>query len=276
MMFRRALFGAAAAAIAFAGASAQTNTLEKIRQAGKIVVGVKADYPPWGMLHAQGRPQGMEIDMARDLARRLGVELELVVVLSSNRLDFLRQGRIDLVLATLTDTPERRQIVGGIDPTYYAASTAVFSLKSVGLRRWEDLRGKPICAIQGPWYNRLVQERYGAQLITFPSRPEAEAAVQARRCVGWLCDDTAFLPYLNQPQWAQWEMALPPIEPAPWMLAVPLAERDGPYGKAISAIVEDWHRTGFLIELERKWGIPPTQWLANMHNRYKNTPRPGG
>jgi len=151
MMFRRALFGAAAAAIAFAGASAQTNTLEKIRQAGKIVVGVKADYPPWGMLDAQGRPQGMEIDMARDLARRLGVELELVVVLSSNRLDFLRQGRIDHVLATLTDTPERRQIVGGIDPTYYAASTAVFSLKSVGLRRWEDLRGKPICAIQRPW-----------------------------------------------------------------------------------------------------------------------------
>lgn len=276
MILRRAIVGAAVVALAMGGPVAEANTLERIHRAGKIVVGVKTDYPPWGMLDPQGRPQGMEIDMANDLARRLGVQLELVVVTSANRLDFLRQGRIDLVLATLTDTPERRQIVGGIDPTYYAASTAVFSLRSVALRRWEDLRGKPICAVQGPWYNRRVQEEFGARLILFPSRPEAEAAVQARRCVGWLWDDTAFLPYLNQPQWADWEMALPPIWPAPWMLAVPLAERDGPYGRAISAIVEDWHRTGFLIELERKWGIPPTQWLKDMHERYRNTPRPGG
>lgn len=278
MTFRRAILGAAAAAVALlaTGPSVQAQTLDKIRQAGKIVIGVKTDYPPWGMLDPQGRPQGMEIDMANDIGRRLGVQVELVVVLSSNRLDFLRQGRIDLVLATLTDTPERRQIVGAIDPTYYAASTAVFSLKSVGLKTWEDLRGKPICAIQGPWYNRLVQERFGAQLVTFPSRPEAEAAVQARRCVGWLWDDTAFTPYANQPQWAQWEMALPPIEPAPWVLAVPLAEREGPYGRAVSAIVEDWHRTGYLIEVEKKWGIPATQWLVDMHNRYRNTPRTGG
>ncbi len=258
------------------GNDASAQTLDRIRQAGKIAIGVKTDYPPWGMLDPQGRPQGMEVDMANDIGRRLGVAVEIIVVLSSNRLDFLRQGRIDLVLATLTDTPERRQIVGAIDPTYYAASVALFSLKSVGLKRWEDLRGKPICAIQGPWYNRLVQERYGAELITFPARPEAEAATLARRCVGWLWDDTAFLPYSNQPQWAQWELALPPIEPAPWILAVPLAERDGAYGKAISAIVEDWHRTGYLLEVEKKWGIPQTQWLLDMNAKYKNTPRTGG
>ena len=67
---------------------------------GKLVAGVKADYKPWGYRDSSGEIVGMEIDMAKDVAAKMGVDLELVAVQSSNRMQFLEQGKIDLMIAT--------------------------------------------------------------------------------------------------------------------------------------------------------------------------------
>ena len=64
----------------------------KVMSRGKLVVGVKADYKPWGFRDSSGAIVGMEIDMAKDVADKMGVELELVAVQSSNRMQFLEQG----------------------------------------------------------------------------------------------------------------------------------------------------------------------------------------
>src|ERR1700741_1053239 len=100
---------------------ANADTLDNIKQKGTLVVGVKADYPPWGMRDSNGNIVGMEIDMAKDVARRLDVKLALVPVLSSNRMQMLQQGQIDLMIATLSVNDERRKAVGVIEPLYYAS-----------------------------------------------------------------------------------------------------------------------------------------------------------
>src|SRR5260370_5536345 len=110
---------AALACVLLAGWSAAParaeDTLEKIKQYGTIVVGVKNDYKPWGFVDPSGKIVGMEIDLAEDVAKRLGVKLELIPVTGANRMEFLNQGRIDLILATMGDTPERRKVVGMIE-----------------------------------------------------------------------------------------------------------------------------------------------------------------
>ncbi|MDP7047455.1 MAG: transporter substrate-binding domain-containing protein, partial [SAR324 cluster bacterium] len=72
----------------------------KVMKRGKIVIGVKADYKPWGYRNTSGALVGMEIDMAKDVAAAMGVKLELVPVQSSNRMQFLEQGKIDMMIAT--------------------------------------------------------------------------------------------------------------------------------------------------------------------------------
>ena len=84
----------------------------------------------------------MEIDMAQDVADTLGVELELVPVQSSNRMQFLEQGRIDMMIATMSDRADRREIVGIPGPNYYTSGTNVMSPTALGFTEWEDLRGK--------------------------------------------------------------------------------------------------------------------------------------
>ena len=96
--------------------------------------------------------------------------------------------------------------------------------------------------------------------------PEVETALLDGRCVGWLYDDSAFVPRLvNDPEkWADYTIATTVVDAVPWGAAVRLEDVDQPIGKALSAAIIDWHKSGTLIELEEKWGVPPTQWLVDM------------
>src|ERR1051326_3878833 len=119
------------AALSAAPAAAQTR--EKIKQRGVLVVGSKADYKPFGFRDTSGAIVGFEPDIAKLVADKLGVKLQIEPVVSSNRMQFLQQGKIDLMIATMNDTAERRKIVGIIDPDYYASGVSVFAVKKAGL-----------------------------------------------------------------------------------------------------------------------------------------------
>ena len=107
-----------------------------------------------------------------------GVKLELVPVVASNRMQFLQQGKIDLMIATMSDTPERRKIVDIVDPNYYGSGTNVLAPKTAKLTDWDQLKGKKVCLIQGAFYNKELQEKYGVEGVAFPGTAEAYAALQ--------------------------------------------------------------------------------------------------
>jgi polar amino acid transport system substrate-binding protein len=251
--------------------TALANTLEDIKEAGKIVVGVKQDYKPWGYLDENGNIVGLEIDLAQDVADRLGVELELVPVVASNRMEFLSQGRIDLIIATMGDNEKRRQVVGMIEPNYYAGGANMLAREDAGLETWADLDGKDVCAIQGAYYNRKVAQDYGANLVAFAGVPEATSALSNGNCVGFLYDNTWIESQLaSSEQWAGYEMPLETEQPQPWAIAVPLDEREGPFGELMSEIVTDWHASGKLIELNAKHGIADSPFLQEMHEKFSS------
>jgi polar amino acid transport system substrate-binding protein len=124
----RWLVAVAVSALVMAGAAlAQSDTLASVKQKGKIVVGVKADYKPFGYTDPSGKIVGLEVDLAQDVAKRLGVQLELVPVVAANRMEFLKQGRIDLMIATMAYKPDRAEVVGIPEPFYYAGAASVCS-----------------------------------------------------------------------------------------------------------------------------------------------------
>src|SRR5215472_632844 len=266
-MFRR-LIAAAMAIVALGAAidAAGAQTLDKVKQRGALVVGTKADYKPYGFRDPNGAIVGFEPDLAKDVADRLAVKLQVEPVVSSNRMQFLQQGKIDLMLATMNVNDERRNIVGIVDPSYYASGVNVFAVKKAALKNWDQLKGQKICGIQGAWYNKEVAEKYGAEIVAFKGQTEAENALLQGNCVGWLYDDTAFAERLADPKWATFEMPLETILVEPWGIAVKLEERDGPWGQFMSKAITDWHRSGTLIELEGKWKIPPSAFLKKMHD----------
>ena len=246
------------------------DTLAKVKDKGVIVIGVKGDYKPWGFLDPSGKNIGMEIDMANDIAKRLGVKPKFIVCQSGNRNEFLIQGKIDLILATMSENPKRRKVLGIVDPGYYSGGTAVMALKSHGFKKWTDLKGKKVCGTQGAYYNRRVGELYGAEIVAFPGNAESLTELQNQNCVAFLQDSTLIAGMLaTDPKWADYESPLPVEDPANWHMAVTKEEMNGPYGKFISDVVKDWHKTGYLIELNAKWKLAPVSFLQEMHKKYK-------
>jgi polar amino acid transport system substrate-binding protein len=253
--------GMAALATGAVTATASAEAIADIRARGKLIVGVKADYAPYGFLDSSGKIVGLEPELAQDVADVLGVELELVPVVSSNRMQFLEQGKIDLMIATMTDTQERRGVVEIVDPNYYSSGTNV--LTKGNFAQWEDLKGAPVCGIQGAFYNRKTSEEFGAEIVAFKGTSEALTALKQNRCVAFVYDDSFIVSRLAEADWEGWKMPLPTIDDAPWGLAVQKGE--DAFAALMSGMVVKWHVSGRILALEEKYGLEQTPFAKKMH-----------
>jgi polar amino acid transport system substrate-binding protein len=248
---------------------ASAQTLERIAAKGEIFIGVTNTFRPYGYVEDDGRFAGLEIDLAQSIAEFLGVKAQLAPVAAANRIPWLRQSKIDLILASMPVTEERRAEVGLIEPPYYASGVAVLAPNTAGFKNWRDLQGQMICGLRNSAYNR-VAERYGAMILAVGASPEAEEAVLAKRCTGWIFDEATLAATLSsKSKWNTYGLPLVTDEPRPWAIGVPSAELDGPFGQLIANIVTDWHRSGLLLTLQEKWGLPPNGFLIDMSQRLR-------
>ena len=269
-MFKRVFKTAilATAMVGMAASIATADVIDDIKARGKLIVGVKADYKPYGFREPSGAIIGIEPDLAKEVAAKLGVELELIPVVSSNRMQFLEQGKVDLMIATMTDKPDRRKVVYISDPNYYSSGTNVLAWKKVGLKKWEDLRGKSVCGIQGAFYNKKTAKDFGAKIVAFKGTAEALTALSQGNCIAFVYDDSFIAAKLQDSQWSDtYEMSLPTIDDAPWGLAVGLGEEK--FHTMMNDMIVGWHKSGRILELEKTYGLTNTPFAINMHNKYK-------
>ena len=260
---------AALSVAAMTGRAGAADGVEAIKQRGTLIVGTKADYRPFGFRDPSGAIIGLEPDLAADIAKRLGVKLELVPVVSANRIEFLQQGKVDMLIATLSDKPERRRVVQAIDPNYYSDFVNVLLPKSSGITDWAQLKGKPLCATSGAWYNKDVARTYGAEIVAFDGSEKPLFALKQGNCIGYVYDQSMLQGKLLDDDWkANYALPLKGILDAPWMMAV--AQGNTTLQAAVEDATKDWMKTGFIVNEEKKWGIEPTAYSKAMHEKYKN------
>ena len=145
-MRHRFLFGAAALLLA-ATAHAQ-NALDDVIARKSITIAIPTDFPPYGFVGTDLKPQGLDIDMANYIAAKLGVKAELVPVTSANRIPYLQTKKADLVISTLGKNPEREKVID-FSAAYTPFFQAVFGPKNVVLKTPADLAGKTISVTRG-------------------------------------------------------------------------------------------------------------------------------
>jgi polar amino acid transport system substrate-binding protein len=133
---------AAAGLSLLAGTAAAQNvlTLESIQQAGTVRVGVLVDFPPFGIMNERNEPDGLDIDVAKALAEKMGVDIEIVPVTGPNRIPYLQTGQIDMVIASLAITAERSEQVLFSDP-YSAIQSVLYARSDLDIADYGDLGG---------------------------------------------------------------------------------------------------------------------------------------
>ena len=86
-------------------------TLEEIKAAGTINIGVFSDKNPFGYVDENGEYQGYDVYFARRLAEDLGVKVNFISTEAANRIEYLKTGKVDVILANFTVTPARAEEV---------------------------------------------------------------------------------------------------------------------------------------------------------------------
>jgi polar amino acid transport system substrate-binding protein len=249
----------------FAPFHARAGSLDDIRARGTLVVGTKADYQPFGFRDAAGNIVGFEPDLAAEVAKALGVKLKLVPVVATTRVAMLDSGDVDLVIATMNDTPERRKQVDFVEPSYYASGVNVLAPKSANLHVWQQLRGKPVCSVEGAFYLAEIKDRYGLDLRLYKDTNQVYDAVKSGDCVA-AYDDAALIGQLQKPEWQDYEMPLRSILVQPWGIAVKQGNTE--LAAMVGDLIKSWHRTGHIQQVEKTWRIPPSMFADEMHRRY--------
>lgn len=146
---RHLLAACAALGLAFATtASHAQDALKNIQQARTIRIAVPTDFPPYGFVGTDLQPQGLDVDMARYIADKLGVKLELVIVTSANRVPYLQTRKADLVISTLGKNPEREKVIA-FTAAYSPFFQAVFGARALQVKGPGDLAGKTIAVTRG-------------------------------------------------------------------------------------------------------------------------------
>ena len=241
--------------------------LGAIKARGKVIVGVKKDVLLWGYQDPKtGELTGMEVDLARSLAKQLGIAVDLVGLLSVERIDALQSGRVDVLIATLSDSPERRQRVRMVMPHYYSSGVNLLARKGEKFKDWSELKNRKICGRRGSFYNRPITVKYGADIVAFHSLEWALESVRDGRCGALVYDDTAIAALLQNPEWAQtFEMPMPTLYTVPWAVAIDIKNAGTTLEQAISAAIIAWHRDGYLAGAEKSWNIPASDFVRDMH-----------
>ena len=263
--------------VAWAGSAspALADRLQEIRERGHVIVGVKEDYAPFGFRDAEGELVGYDVDVARGFAEAIGVDVELVPVSSANRLQKVQRGEIDIVAATMGDTRSRRQLVTMIEPQYYGDGANVLLREDAKIGTWADLRGLRVCGLQGSLWNRLAKQRLLLEVTAFNSTREAGQALRNEHCVGWIYDEVLLLHELESGDWEGFGVTLPTRFVLPWAVAVAKEEAGRPLDLLLGDTVAEWHRTGFLQSLEKKWGLPPSPFLRDARTTWQEADESG-
>jgi len=182
-------------------AAPATSYLETIKARDKLIVGVFTDKPPFGYVDESGRYVGFDTDIGRELAKSLlGDEnkVEFVAVEPASRIPFLQSDKVDLILANMTVTPERKEAVDFTNPNLRVAVQAIVADGS-SVQKLDDLADKTIIVTTGTtadiW---LTKNHPDWKLLKFEKNSESLAALANGRGDAYAQDNLILFSWAKQ------------------------------------------------------------------------------
>ena len=233
------------------------SALKAILCSGEIKIGVKGDYRQFGDLK-DGTYKGYEIDLAKEIAERLGVQAKLVQVTGADRIRRLLSGEVDMVLATMGHTSERDEIIYFIRPQYYAAPTTIVGEKTKIVQGWDDLAGSVVCVPAANFSNIEFAKRKGQRIMIYSDPARLTQALLLGACSLIAHDQTFVRAYLTGPlapseRLARFDEKVSFFE-IPWGIGV-TKQAGGSLGRWLDLTLADMHQSGLLLKLAAAHGV---------------------
>jgi len=158
--------------------SAAAQTVDEIIKRGKVIIGVNTTTPIFGLIGADGQPEGYDPDVARLVGKYLGVPVEFVPVTGANRLPYLLTNRVDMVIALFGITPERALQIWFSIPYATEAAVLVAPAKQA-VKSVDDLPGLRVGVPRGAMQDLILTPQAAAKKINLMRFDDEATALQA-------------------------------------------------------------------------------------------------
>lgn len=230
--------------------------LTKILERGKLIVGVRDDTAPFGFRDEKGNLVGYDIDLAKNIAKGiLGSEkkLEFVPVTASNRIIKLSSGEVDMLIATMSITNNRLQILNFSAP-YYFAGQAILVNKSSKAASLRDFQGKRLIIVFGSTSEGTLRTNVPeVEVVGFKTYHDAYKALKAGKAEGLVADDTILMNYALKDSSVK---VLPKrYSKEPYAVALRKESDSDRLLASVDYIIENLQSTGRLFRIQEKWNI---------------------
>lgn len=142
------LFASALLLVIAATTISMAQTVDDLIAKGVIRIGVNSAAPPFSIVNTSGNVEGYDVDVGNVIANYLGVKAEFTAYATAARIPALESGKADIIIGTLTPTPERARVVMFTMP-YVTFTTNVVAPAGTKITSWDDLKGKTVSVARG-------------------------------------------------------------------------------------------------------------------------------
>lgn len=234
----------------------QYDDLDKIYQRDKIVVGVREDAPPFGFRDKDGNLAGYDIELAHIIAKALlnsEDKVEFIPVTASDRIMKLSAGEVDFLIAAMSITNHRQQILNFSTP-YYVAGQAILVNSTSKASSLRDFKGKKLIIVFGSTSEKNLRTNVPeVDIIGYKTYKEAFEALKQGKAEGIVSDDTILLGYaLND---KSVKLLKKRYSKEPYAVAFRKEDESVRLLSKVDYIIENLRSSGKLNRLQEKWKI---------------------
>lgn len=269
-MTKRFYLALLCASLALPGAAHARDRLDVIAKRGVLSACLGLESPPYAFIDEHGKPAGLTYDQAAALhkavEREVGKPLEFKLVRSTpvNRVEFIKQGRCDFMI--LMQNEGRARDLDYTEEKIHSTGGVLVAPKTLQLESWEDLRGRTVCAPLVSSWVKPFERDYGVKFASFYNPAEVLRAVADGRCVGQLTSDTVWVRMEREQEvWKDFEIKFPPKYF--FFTGVALRRGEARLKDVFERALAEWHRSGFIQQLEDKYDVPHNEWALARHRQ---------
>lgn len=225
--------------------------IKEILTRGKILVGTEATYPPMEFLDENGNFAGFDIDLAKEIAADLGVEVEFINIPWEKLFEAVIEGKVDMAISSITITPERMEILNFSDP-YFNAGQVIVTKKETPIEGVRDLQGKVLGVQRGTTSEEEAKKHTDPSLVkSFPNYELAKEALKNGEVEAIIIDYPAALAMVAKEK--NFKIVGPPFTQEFYGIAIQkgqevLLER-------VNKTIKKLKQSGTIQALEEKWFV---------------------
>lgn len=233
-----------------------TDIYQTIIKRDKLIVGVQYDAKPFGYIDTDGKLKGVDVDIAKEIGKRLlgdTDKVEFKEVTPATRIQSVTAGDVDIVVATMSITPQRKMIVDFSSP-YYIAGQAIVVPEKSDINSFYELNKKNVIVVLGTTGERNLRLVAPSAIVQgYRNYTEAFKAFKKGNSDALTTDDALLIGFVMDNK--DYKILPKRLTQEPYGVAFKNSEEAAKLKGHINRILSDMREDGFMNKLKKKWNI---------------------